>query len=250
MKKTTILSIILLLSTAIFANDWKIQKGEVITYRIAFYSMLTRNIKGGNATLSVMPQEKKVNGKMMYHAVLKGETSGVIEWIYKINNHYETYMDTATFFPALYIQKVRENKYSKDDSVVFNQEAQIAKYNGKTTKIYKGTNDFVSMLYAVRQKDISNLKKGEFFLLPIFIDKKAIQSKVKFIGKKTISTKNDIRICYGFKPEVPRGKLFKKKYPATIWVSADKDRLPMLVEAKMRVGKIKLEILKTNLPQK
>ncbi len=252
MRKISILSILLLLVTNILtisANDWNIKKGEVLTYRIAFYSLLTRNIKGGDATLSVLEKEKKIDGKNTYHAILQGQTSGVIEWFYKISNHYETYMDTTTLFPVLYLQKIRENKYSKDDSIVFNQNAEIAKHDGKITKIHKGTNDFVSMLYSVRQKDISNLKKGDIFLLPMFIDRKAILSKVKYIGKKSVCTKYEKRVCYGFKPEVPKGKLFKKKYPATIWISADKDRLPMLIEAKMRVGKIKLEILKADIPK-
>ncbi len=252
MKKVTILFVLLSLSTVLCAtssNQWTVKKGEKLSYKISFYSMLTRNIKGGNATLSVMKKTKKRGGKEVYHAILQGKTSGVIEWLYKISNHYETYMDTKTLYPELYIQEVKENEYSNKDTIVFNHTANQAKQGGQTVKIHKGTNDFVSMLYAVRQKDISKLKKGESFYLPIFIDKKTKLSKVKYVGKKTIKTKCGTRLCYGLKPEVVKGKLFNKKYPATIWISADSERLIMYAEVKMRVGKIKLEILKADIPK-
>ncbi len=252
MKKTSLLLTLLFLTTTIFAlpeNEWKIKKGEKLTYKISFFSMLTRNIKGGNATLSVLENNEKRDGQDVYHAVLKGKTSGVIEWLYKINNHYESYMDKTTLFPQLYIQKVKENKYSNKDTIVFDHNSKMATKNGDAVKIHKGTNDFVSMLYAVRQKDMSKMKKGETFLLPIFVDKKSKLSKVKYIGEKSITTKYGTRTCYGLKPEVPKGKLFSKKYPATIWISADKDRLIMYAEVKMRVGKIKLEMLKAHIPE-
>ncbi len=253
MKKISVLLALLLLTTSLLfaqqTNEWKIKKGEKLSYKISFFSMLTRNIKGGNATLSVIDANEKRDGKEVYHAILKGKTSGVIEWLYKINNHYETYMDTKTLFPKFYIQKVKENKYSNKDTILFNHSAKIATRNGKKIKMYKGTNDFVSMLYAVRKKDMSKLKKGESFLLPIFVDKKSRMSKIKYVGEKSIKTKYGTRVCYGLKPEVPKGKLFSKKYPATIWISADKDRLIMFAEVKMRVGKIKLELLKAHIPK-
>ena len=45
--------ILLLMSQQSFGAEWKIIKGEKLTYKIAFSSGLTGNVKGGEATMSV-----------------------------------------------------------------------------------------------------------------------------------------------------------------------------------------------------
>lgn len=231
--------------SSIFAQGWEVRKGEKLSYFVAFHSMLTGNIKGGVATLSVDKEIDKKGDKEVYHAVLHGNTRGIVEWFYKVNNHYESYFNTETLYPVLYLEKVKENKYRRNDTIRFDHEKKLAYHDGKTSSMPLGTNDLVSMIYAVRSMDMSKMSEGDSFLLPLFTDRKAIESKVKYVGQKTIKTQFGERMCYGFCPEVAKGKIFKEKYPATLWISADTDRFPMLVEAKMRVGKIKLELSET-----
>lgn len=247
MKKTTItLSALILFIFFGFlpanAQQWEVKKGEKLSYFVAFHSLLTGNIKGGVATLTVDKDTQKIGNMEVYHALLKGNTSGIVEWFYKVNNHYESYFSVETLYPQLYIEQIKENKYRRNDTVRFDHTKKVAYHDDKSSTMPVGTNDLVSMIYAVRAMDVSHLSEGDSFLLPLFTDRKAIESNVKFIGKEKVKTKFGERLCYGFSPEVAKGKVFREKYPATLWISADADRLPMLVEAKMRVGKIKLEL--------
>lgn len=240
------LFILFALPLQIFASDWQIKKGESLTYFVAFHSGLTGNVKAGKATLSVLPQTEKINSQSVYHAVLKGESTGIVNWFYDINNRYESYMSTSSLDPIMFVQDVKENKYTKKDTVYFDHARKVATVDGKAVSMISGAQDFVSMLYVVRKMNFSSMTEGDKFILPLFSDRKVVKSNVKYIGKETIKTQYGTHECYGLQPQVAKGKMFKDSYPATIWITADENRYPMLVEAKLKVGSIKLELEKSN----
>lgn len=248
MKKTfktlfiCILALILGLQTA-NSQTWDIKRGEKLTYKIAFSSALTGSVKGGEATLSVHPSLVKVGNKNSYLATLYGATTGIIEWFYQVENRYETFMDTNSKAPLMYRQTVRENKYRSSDTVYFDQQNRIATYQQKKIRIPVNTHDFVSMIYYVRSLDVSKMKKGDNFTIPFFTSDKVIMSKVVFDGVEQIYVNRKPVSCYAFKPQVSKGKVFNHDYPATIWISTDSQRLPMLIEARMKVGRVKMELL-------
>ncbi len=249
-KRVTIYTILALFISMpnINANAWSIVRGEHLKYKISFYSGITGNVKGGDASLRVAPNLVTTNGSSSYHATMQGGTSGVIEWIYRVENRYESFIDTKSGTPNVFKQFVSENKYSRQDSIVFDHKNLTAKNisRNETTKIKPKTHDFVSMIYYVRSLDVSKLKKGDSFVIPFYTSGKVIESKVVFAGIEEITVNNKKVKCYAYKPELPEGKLFKQDYPATIWFSTDSKRLPMMIEARMKVGRIKMELLSSN----
>ena len=48
--------------------------------------------------------------------------------------------------------------------------------------------------------------------------------------------------CYAFKPQVGKGKVFNQDYPQSGYQQTVSG--PMLIEARMKVGRIKMELLK------
>ena len=232
-------------STQSYGDGWQIKKGENLKYKIAFSSALTGAVKGGEATLSINPTMVNVNGTSTYHATLHGSTTGIIEWFYQVEDRYETFIDPKTHAPAMFRQMIRENKYRKTDSVYFDQDSHVASYKNKTISIPANTHDFVSMIYFVRTTDVDKLNKGDSFTVPFFTDGKVIKSNVIFNGIEQVKVNKKWVNCYAFKPQVGQGKVFNQDYPATIWFSTDSNRLPMLIEAKMKVGKVKMELLQS-----
>lgn len=224
------------------AQSWTIKRGENLKYKVAFSSGLTGSVKGGEATLSVNPSTMKIGNNTAYHATLKGGTTGIIEWFYQVSNNYETFIDINTNAPVMYRQAVRENKYTSNDTVYFDQLGKTATYKNKKIAIPNNTHDFVSMIYYVRTLDMGKMKKGDSFNLPFFTSDKVVNSKIIYNGIENIRANGKTVSCYAFKPQVGKGKVFNHDYPATIWISADAKRIPMLIEARMKVGRVKMEL--------
>ncbi len=250
MKRILIFSNLLLLSlllstTQSLASGWQMKKGEKLTYKVAFHSGLTGNIKGGEASIQVAPNIKIINGVPTNHASMQFGTTGFIEKLFRVDNRYESFMDVNTGTPHLFKQKIVENKYTRNDSVVFDHKNKLAKNisRNESTKIKNNTYDFVSMIFYVRSMDVSKLKKGDSFTISFYSTSEVINSKIVYAGVEKIKVNNKEVECHAYKPEVPEGKLFNKDNPATIWFSTDNKRTPMLIEAKIRVGKIKMELM-------
>ena len=241
----TVLFLLLLISRFSFGAEWNIIRGEKLKYKIAFSSGLTGNVKGGEATMSVKSSTVRTGNHDTYLATLYGPTTGVIEWFYQVENKYETYIDVNSGTPLMYRQAVRENKYRSADTVFFDQNNHVATYRHKRITIPPNTHDFVSMIYYVRSLEASKMKKGDSVNIPFFTSDKVIMSKVVFNGIEQIRANNMLVSCYAFKPQVGKGKVFNQDYPATIWISTDSKRLPMLIEARMKVGRVKMELLKS-----
>jgi hypothetical protein len=49
--------------------------------------------------------------------------------------------------------------------------------------------------------------------------------------------------CLKFKPYVMEGRVFKEQESMTIWISDDKNRVPVRAEANLMVGSIKMDLL-------
>ncbi len=205
---------------------------------------MTGDVKGGEATMTVLPKTTKIGGKEVYHAILNGTTTGVIELFYKVDNKYQSYMDVKTNVPLLYIQNSHENKYQSSDTVRFDHSNKTATLNGEKISIPENTQDFLSIFYYARGLNMLKMKKSDTFKVPYFTGSKVAYFTIVYNGIEKIKTKKMGEVsCYAFKPQVPTGKIFKDQYPATMWISADNKRLPILVDAKMKVGKMKMELL-------
>ncbi len=224
-------------------GSWDIKKGEKLKFKVAFSSGLTGDIKGGEAVMSVMPQTTKVGGNEAYHVMLTGATKGLIKMFYQVDNKYESFISTKTNAPLMFRQSVHENKYTSNDTVFFDQNKKVLTYKNEKMSMPANTQDFLSVFYYVRSLDMSKLKEGDSFTVSFFTSEKVANFNIIYKGIQKIKTKKLGEVsCYSFMPQIPTGKVFSQQYPATMWISADTLRLPVLVDAKMKVGKMKMEL--------
>jgi hypothetical protein len=75
------------------------------------------------------------------------------------------------------------------------------------------------------------------------LDDTVYSTKVMFMGKETIKCALGKVRCIKIKPQVLTGTVFKDPYPVLLWVTDDKNRVPILAESEILVGKVKLELV-------
>lgn len=218
------------------------KRGEKLEFRISFHSLLTGNITAGRATLMLTNNNKQFNGRNTYHAVVTGKTSGFIEYFYKVEEHFESFFDEMALIPHLFIRNTRENTYVKYDKVTFRHKDKLAVSNTAVKKVPVNVQDMVSAFYYARSFDLTNAKPGKEFDVPFFLDDTVYNSKVKFTGREKIKTRLGKFNCIVFKPMVATGQVFDDPYPVTIWISDDKNRIPLLVETELTVGSARVEL--------
>ena len=238
--------ILLLLTILLFANNPaqkldNIQSGEVLNYRI-HYGFLN----AGNATLTTLKTTYK--GQPHFYVKGYGRTTGAVRAFFKVEDNYQSFINYNTGLPSFYVRNVQEGGYTQHFETVFNHDKQnlILTDKEKNTSVIvnsaKDVQDMLSAFYYLRSLDPSDLKVGSVKKLNVWIDDELFPFQVKVVGKENISTKFGTINCLKLVPQVISGRVFKDKEGVTLWVSNDKNLVPIAVKAELAVGSLKASI--------
>ncbi len=204
------------------------------------------DVKYGFVTAGVasfrIPEIKKMSGRDCYHVVFEVNSVPSFDWIYKVRDRYETYLDYEGLFPWRFEQHIREGGYSRDFSAFFDQRKGKAKTSEGTYDIPKYVNDIVSAFYLARTFDFSKLKVGDKIHLQNFYKNKTYDLDVKYLGKEKIKVASGSWNCIMVEPLVQEGGLFKSEGSIVIWLSNDELKIPVKVKTKVVIGSIDAEL--------
>jgi hypothetical protein len=106
--------------------------------------------------------------------------------------------------------------------------------------------DIVSGFYFLRTMDLKKLKKGDTVTLTGFFDKEIYNLKLIYGGKESVNTKIGTFDTFVFSPIMPKNKLFRGEQPVTVWISDDKNKIPLKIKAKLMVGSLDMEIMEAS----
>jgi hypothetical protein len=225
-------------------NNHAFKRGEKLEYRVYYHSLITGKVTAGEGTLEVKADNRKFNNRNTMHIVGIGKSKGAFNWFYKVDDRFETFIDEEAMFPWMFVNRTREGGYKKDDDVSFNHDDGKAVSRNATTRLPENVQDFVSGFYYARTLDISKLAAGGGFNVPFFLNDSVYSSRIIYEGKDVITTELGTFNCLKFKPMVIKGDVFSDPYPMSIWVTDDRNRVPILFESAVIVGSVKMELTK------
>ena len=106
----------------------------------------------------------------------------------------------------------------------------------------------VSMYYYLRNSiDVESLKKGDEIKTNMFFDEENYGFKLKYLGKETINVDvngSEVEVrTIKFRPYVMAGRVFKEEESLTLWVSADKNKIPLKIKADLAVGSLRADLI-------
>ncbi|TDL99943.1 MAG: DUF3108 domain-containing protein [Flavobacteriaceae bacterium] len=216
--------------------------GEFLKYRFHYGSM-----NAGFATLTVY--DAKYNNEPHHYIKGYGYSTGVVSSFFKVEDHYESYINKATGIPSKSVRNINEGGYTKNQVTYFNHAKNSAtvsdKKNGtnKSYKVHAKIQDMLSSLYYLRNQDFSKKKVGDSVDMDIFLDEEIYPFKVKITAKGVVKETKFGKIkCIALKPLVQAGRIFKEKESLTIYVSEDSNLVPIQVKADILVGSLKADL--------
>lgn len=223
------------------------QSGEKLTFKI-YYNWSAIWMKAGNVTFEIL--DAYMNGKTVYHVDCIGQTASAFNWFYKVDDHYQTYIDPSTLLPLKYIRDVHEGKYTKKNQFrFFHSQNEVAidyriqkgevQAKDEVVSIKPCTQDVLSTLYYTRAFDFknSNIAVGDTIPVEVFLDGKSYSVHLRYKGKDELKTKLGKFRCLKFAPMLMSSYAFGKGgEKMMIWVTDDDNKLPLLIESPLKVG--------------
>lgn len=217
--------------------------GEWFKFRMSYSNWL----KAGSATLHV--KNAKLENKDVYHVVGKGWTTGMIKWFFKVKDRYESYIDRDSIMPYKFVRNIDEGGHTKDIVIDFDQKNNTAIVNNrkhntvKTMDTKPNIQDMVSTFYYLRNNlDTKKLKPGDEVRIDMFFDEENYGFKLKFLGEDVIETEFGTIESLKFRPYVMAGRVFKEEESLTLWVSKDKNKVPLRIQADLAVGSLRADL--------
>jgi hypothetical protein len=185
-----------------------------------------------------------------YEVSVYGTTYKSYESFFRVKDYFYSKIDKKTLYPTNFVRHIEEGKYRKFDSIAFDQVKQKAySFVGKTkaTAVKKEipfetcTHDLLSVLYFLRNINVSQYKKGQYIPTSVLFDEEKFPIKVRYEGKeakkkvKDLGTFNTVKVI----PDLVVGEVFKDGDKMKIWVSDDANKLPLYIESPLKVGSAK-----------
>ncbi len=219
------------------------QPGEKIVYKL-YYNWNFVWLAAGEVTFLVhdLPSQ--------YHVMVRGRTYPSYEWFYKVRDNYESYLDKKTLLPKIHIKDIHEGDYTRYDRTTFYQDAGKAiSERGKTRNdlakkeiaLKECMHDLISIVYYARNLDYAGMKKNQEIPIKILMDQEIYPLKIKYLGAEPDTKIKGVGRfkTQKFSPQLIAGDVFKEGDEMSIYVSDDKNKIPVLIESPVSVGSVK-----------
>jgi hypothetical protein len=221
-------------------SNFSFGSGEVITFKV-FYNVIGLYVDAGTASFSV--SNTRLNNKPVYHIVGVGTSNPSYDWIFKVRDKYETYIDTTTLKPYRFVRHVEEGGYRKDELVNFYHDDLKAVSTKGTFPINNCMQDVLSSIYFARNIDFSKYTIGDKINFSMFLDDQTHNIYIRYLGKEIIKTRYGKFSAIKFKPMLIKGTIFEGGELMTVWVTDDLNRIPLRIESPITVGSVKVDMM-------
>ena len=213
------------------------KEGEQLSYKLK-YGIFT----AAEADLRVESSLIKFEGKPVFHIIAEGRTAGTFDVFYKVRNRYETYVDQKTLLPYFYAEDRHESNYKHADKITFNRQDNKITAN-KGVFPFKGqVFDFLSAYYFARNIDVSKMHIGEKFEMQYFLEDGINTLGITYVGTEKMKCDLGTFNCLKFNPTIIPGRVFRKDSKLYLWITDDKNRIPIKAHVELVVGSVTMDL--------
>lgn len=211
-------------------GDVPFHVGETMTYQAK-----VNFINAGTATMSVEGIEP-IRGRPAYHTVF--DVRGRV-LMFHVNDHYESWFDTASLVSLHHVQHIDESKNSADRTYDFYPERKVYVRNGVENPSVAEPLDEGSFVYFMRSVPLEIGKTYEFNRY-YHVDRNPVVIQV--VRKERIKVPAGEFDAILVKPIIKSKGLFSENGQAEVWFADDSTRKLLRLKSKLPFGTLYLEL--------
>ena len=198
------------------------------------YTLYWGGVEVGSAKFQVSRDDK---GLKILSIVLSNE---LVSTFYKVENIIQSALNSEGY-PLYYKLKLNQGKRTRDREVFFDYKNELVRSIDKernkerTYKMTKKYHDPLSGLFELRRRDIA---VGTTEVIPFFDKKRFYEAHVEVLRKERIETDYSQFDTIVVHPRLKSEGIFTSKSDILIWLTDDEEKIPVKIEAKIKIGTI------------
>jgi hypothetical protein len=188
-----------------------------------------------------------LNNKAYYHFKSETKTNSKWRWLYDISSNYESISDLKTLKPLKYYQNTSYGRHFESyDYNFFSDSIYLSaikdeKTSELTLNNQKSIFDALSSLYLARSLDFSNLKENDSIEINILHGEEFLNQKIIFEGiVDLVNDDGKTYECFKFTSYIKNNNIISETDPAQVWVTTEKERLPIKVSTEIFAGSVNI----------
>jgi hypothetical protein len=239
-----------LLGYKVYSQDnFPFKPGEDVSYVVSYnWSFIWIDV--GEARFLV--KEKKIKNKTYLDLNGWGKTYSNWDHFFKVRDYYKSVVYPESLKPVFFLRDVEEGdikfkityKFIRKKNLVYaERKGNTGAHHLDTVKVSDDTYDLLSIIYYARTLDFKNLKPNQKVPISIMLDRKYERLYFRYIGREIFEDKKvgkfkTIKIKVLTVPSFE----FKGGETLTIWVTDDKNHIPVWIESPISVGAVKVRL--------
>lgn len=219
---------------------------EEVVYKI-WYNWGFIWLESGEVTFAA--KADNYNGTKCFRLSGIGGTYHKYDWFYTVRDTFLAWVDTNNVRPYYFIRNATEGPRYVFEDCFFNYSKKkvfsVVREKNKiprldSTNISGCCYDVLSLIYYSRNIDFSQYKVNDTIPLDMFLENKVYPTYLRYLGKAVYNAEGFGKFnCIKFKAKLIAGTLFSGGENMTVWVTDDKNRVPIYIEAPITVGSVK-----------
>lgn len=226
--------------------------GERLEYRVSYKAKMFPNTEVG--TVEVTTEEKTVDGRTLYEVVGTGRTLPTYRWFFNMLDVYTVHIDPATLRPVTFDSDLREGDYTFRSHYVYDWEnsrvstrwrSRQNPEKEKQLELTPESMDAISLFFTLRSARAEDFEEGVPAQLRMVLQDTIRHIHYRYLGRETKKIRNMGRFrTLRFECELgsSEGFSFTDGTIFTIWISDDRNKIPLYIESPVRIGSIQAYI--------
>jgi len=205
---------------------------ETLTYEISWLGLTA-----GRLVIHLVPETAATD---RYAIRVTARTAGMLDVFYPVEDHFETVVEGGSRLPSRYKVDQHEGSRRKQKLTLYDQHGGVITYrrNDEPAIVYTVAGPTYNEFSAFMIMRALPMTVGNEVVVPTFADEKRHEVKVAVEKEETVASLIGKVACLRVRPHLNFKGLYTKMGDPLVWLSNDRERLPLLIKAKIAIGSL------------
>lgn len=223
--------------------------GEVLEYRVSYKAKMFPNTEVGTVEIATTG-ETTPEGHARFKVVGAGRTLPTYRWFFNLEDIYTVWIDAERLRPLRFVSDLREGDYTfqsyytydwDNDRIDTRWRSRQNPFEQKQMALTDDSMDPIALFFNLRSAQAEDFREGEPAALRMVLQDTIRDLKFRYLGRETKKIRNMGRFrTLKFECELGSTEEFSFTDGTvfTIWISDDRNKIPLYIESPVRIGSI------------